>query len=73
MFAGLRSRWMTPFSCAASSPSAICTKSAIASATGIGPALDAIGERLALDQLHDEELVAPSDLEAVDRARCADG
>ena len=37
MFAGFRSRWMIPRSCAASSASAICLAIANASATGIGP------------------------------------
>ena len=39
MLAGLRSRWMTPFSCAASSASAIWSASFRASSTGIGPPL----------------------------------
>ena len=36
-FAGLRSRWTMPFSCAASSASAICLPKAITSSLGIGP------------------------------------
>ena len=38
MFAGFRSRWMMPCSCAASSASAICLAMGSASSTGIGPA-----------------------------------
>ena len=37
MFAGFRSRWMIPCSCAASSASAICFAIGNASASGIGP------------------------------------
>ena len=37
MFAGFRSRWMTPFSCATSSASAICDAMRSESATGSGP------------------------------------
>jgi hypothetical protein len=37
MFAGLRSRWMIPCSCAASSASAICLAIGSASSTGIAP------------------------------------
>jgi hypothetical protein len=37
MFAGLRSRWMMPFWCAASSASAISRAIARASSTGSGP------------------------------------
>jgi hypothetical protein len=36
-FAGLRSRWMIPFSCASSSASAIWRAITIASSTGMGP------------------------------------
>ena len=54
--AGLRSRWTMPFSWASSRASAICFAMASASSTGIGPALQALGEVLALDELHDEEV-----------------
>lgn len=37
MFAGFKSLWMIPFSCAASTPSAIWMKSGIASSTGMEP------------------------------------
>ena len=56
MFVGLRSRWMIPCSCAASSASAICRAIGSASSTGIGPLRDAIGERRSLDQLQHERL-----------------
>ena len=36
-FAGFRSRWITPASCAASTPAAICAASSMASSTGSGP------------------------------------
>ena len=52
MLAGFRSRWMMPCSCAASSASAICRAIGSASSSGNRTARDAIGERLALDQLH---------------------
>ena len=42
MFAGLRSRWMMPCSCAASSASAICFAIGSASSIGIGAARDAV-------------------------------
>ena len=48
MFAGFRSRWMIPCSCAASSASAICFAIGSASSSGIGAARDAIGESSAL-------------------------
>ena len=51
MFAGLRSRWTMPFSCAASSASAIWRAIASASASGSGAARDPVGQRLALDEL----------------------
>ena len=37
MFAGFRSRWMIPCSCAASNASAICFAMGSASSIGIGP------------------------------------
>ena len=48
MLAGFRSRWTMPFSCAASSASAICRAMASACGIGNGAALEAIGQRLAL-------------------------
>ena len=43
--AGLRSRWMIPCSCAASSASAICRAIGSASSIGIGPSSDPVGQR----------------------------
>ena len=59
MFAGLRSRWMMPCSCAASSASAICRAMGSASSSGIGAARDALRQILALDQFHHERGDAP--------------
>ena len=67
MFAGFRSRWMMPCSCAASSASAICFAMASASSMGIAPLRDPIGERRPFDQLHDQRVQAAGILEAVDR------
>src|SRR2546427_12520932 len=47
MLAGFRSRWMIPFSCAASSASAICRAMGSASASA-----DGTGQRWPLDLLH---------------------
>ena len=44
MFAGFRSRWTMPFSCASSSASAICCAIASASSSGNAPALQPLGE-----------------------------
>ena len=66
MFAGLRSRWMIPFSCAASSASAIWRASTSASSTGNGAAGKTLGEGRALDQLHYDGVAAACDFEAVD-------
>ena len=54
MFAGFRSRWMMPCSCAASSASAICLAIGSASSSGIAPSRDALREIVALDQFHHE-------------------
>ncbi len=45
MLAGLRSRWMMPCSCAASSASAICRAIGSASSSGMAALRDAVGER----------------------------
>ena len=66
MFAGFRSRWMMPCSCAASSASAICCAIGSASSIGIGPCGDPIGQRRPLDQFHHERLVPPVVLQAID-------
>ncbi len=58
MFAGFRSRWTMPFSCAASSASAICSAIASASSIGIGAVLQPLGQRLPFDQFHDQEVLA---------------
>ena len=65
--AGFRSRWTMPFSCAASSASAICTRDRQRLVERQRPAQQAIGQRLALDQLHDQEMSAVGLLEAVER------
>ena len=54
MFAGFRSRWMIPCSCAASSASAICLAIGSASSSGIGPRAIRCGEVFALDEFHHE-------------------
>jgi hypothetical protein len=53
MFAGLRSRWMIPCSCAASSASAICFAIGNASSIRIAPR-NALREVVALDEFHHE-------------------
>ena len=64
--AGLRSRWMMPFSWAASSPSAIWRKSGSASSTRRSGRVRSARPGLALDQLHDQEVAAVGLLEPVD-------
>ena len=54
--AGLRSRWTMPFSCASSRASATCFAIADRLVDRNRPALQALGEILALDQLHDQEV-----------------
>ena len=66
MFAGFRSRWMMPCSCAASSASAICFAIGSASSSGIGAARDALRQVLALDEFHHERAHAAGFFEAVD-------
>ena len=65
MFAGFRSRWMIPCSCAASSASAICFAIGSASSSGIAPRAIRCDEVLALDELHDEGVDAVGVFEAV--------
>ena len=70
MFAGLRSRWTTPRSCAAASPAQICRASSIA--RSCGEAADAAEQRreiLAVDVFHRQERVA---LEFADVVHAAD-
>ena len=64
--AGFRSRWTMPFSCAASSASAIWRAISSASSTGTGPCAIRLRERLALDELEDEPAHAARLLEPVD-------
>ena len=65
MFAGLRSRWTMPRSCAASSASAICRAIADRFVERNRPARDPLREILALDELHHERARSVR-LEAVD-------
>ena len=67
MFAGFRSRWTMPCSCAASSASAICRAIGSASSSGIGPCGDPLRERRPLDQLQHQRADAVRLFEAVDR------
>ena len=57
-----------PFSCAASSASAIWRAIARASAIGSGPRVETIGERRSLDQLEDQRRHAVGFFQPVDRA-----
>ena len=66
MFAGFRSRWTIPCSCAASSASAICVAIGSASSMGMAASRDPLGERRAFDQFHHEGVQAVGVLEAVD-------
>ena len=59
MFAGLRSRWMIPCSCAASRASAICRAIGSASASGIGPRAMRSASVAPVDQLQDEAVPPP--------------
>ena len=67
MFAGFRSRWMIPCSCAASSASAICFAIGSASSIGIAPCAMRSRERRPLDQFHHERGGAAGSFQAVDR------
>ena len=67
MFAGFRSRWMMPCSCAASRASAICFAMGSASEIGIAPLAMTLRERWPFDELHDERRRWTGLLEAVDR------
>ena len=67
--AGLKSRWMTPRSCAAARPAQICR--AISSAALLGEAADAAEQRrevLAVHVLHRQERVALDLVDVVDAA-----
>ena len=54
-FSGLRSRWMTPSSCARPSAEAICSATRIARTSSKGPRPERRLERLALDVFHHEK------------------
>ena len=66
MFAGFRSRWMIPCSCAASSASAICFGGRKHLADRDRPGRDPIGERRAFDQFHDQGSYAIGVFESID-------
>ena len=67
IFAGFRSRWMMPCSCAASSASAICRAIGSASSSGIGPRAIRSASVVALDQFEHERVGLAAVLEPVDR------
>ena len=67
MFAGFRSRWMIPCSCAASSASAICFAMGKASSIGIAPRAMRCDRVVALDELHHEGVQAGRLLSPLDR------
>ena len=73
MFAGFRSRCTMPRSCAASSAAAICVAMSSASLDGSGALRDALGERLAVDELHDERGARRRCARARRSARCSGG
>ena len=56
MFAGFRSRWTIPRSCAKSSARAIWRATPSASRAESGPRREPVGERVAVDQLEDQKL-----------------
>ena len=66
-FAGLRSRWIIPFSCADSSASAIWTAISRTSSTPGRRDCSSFGQVLALDELEHERADAAGLLESVDR------
>ena len=66
-FAGLRSRWTIPRSCAYSRPSAIFFAMPIVSSSGSGAPLDPGFERLTGDQLHRQEANAALVVQTEDR------
>ena len=66
MFAGFRSRWMMPCSCAASRASAICFAMGSASSSRHGAARQPLRQILALDEFHHEGRDAVGVLQPVD-------
>ena len=67
MFCGFRSRCTIPFSCAASSASAICRAIARLSSSGERPGVEPLAKRRTLDELHDQCAHAAGIFEAEDR------
>ena len=67
MFAGFRSRWTIPFSCAVSSASAICDAMAIASTIGSASFAQPIRQRRPFDELEHERSHAVGLFDAVNR------
>ena len=65
--AGLRSRWITPLSWAASRPSAICLAISSRLVERERPPCEPLREILALDQLHRQEAIAAVLVQTVDR------
>ena len=55
-FSGLRSRWTIPLSCAAARPRAICDAEVHGLSHGQSARGDPLAQRLALDELHDEDV-----------------
>ena len=72
-FAGFRSRWTIPFSCAASSASPICRATARASSIGIGPDRRASRRASPLRRARARELRRRRIPRARRSRRCADG
>ena len=68
MFAGLMSRWMMPRWCAASSASATCDADVEQAVERQRIVRDAAIERLAVEQLHRDEVLAVRFFDRVDRA-----
>ena len=66
IFAGFRSRWMIPCSCAASRASAICFAIGSASSSGIAPRAMRCDKILAFDQFHHQGADAIRFFEPVD-------
>ena len=73
MFAGFRSRWMIPCSCAASSASAICCAIGSASSSGIGPRAIRSASVSPSTSSRTSALGAVDLVPAVNRAQCSDG
>ena len=72
MFAGFRSRWMIPCSCAASSASAICFAIGNASSSGIAPRAIRCDRSSPSTSSITSAVMPPRFFEAVDARRCSD-